>query len=87
MAELIYYVLVDSSTDGWELVRILKERGCECRIAPVPRGLQACCGMSILVKKEEIDKVREVLDSIETPRYVAIVERVNSYDPHRDAFC
>ena len=49
MAEKAYYILVESSTAGWALYTALREAGCVARIAPVPRGLQACCGVSLLL--------------------------------------
>lgn len=85
--DLVYYILVNSATDGWALYSFLKEAGCTCRIAPVPRGLQACCGMSVLVKAADMDAVRIALEDSSAPAYVDIVEMENPYNARRDVYC
>lgn len=82
-----YYILVESTTAGWALYTALKEAGCSVRIAPVPRGFQACCGMSILVDPENIDGVRAALEAPGMPGYEDIVEHGIDLDPRRDRYC
>ena len=84
---MVYYILVESTTAGWALYSALKDAGCSCRIAPVPRGLQACCGMSVLVNSDAIDAVRAALNQPGMPGYIDIVEMENQYNPHRDVYC
>ena len=59
MGKQVYYVLVESTTEGWALYNAIRNEGCKTRIAPVPRGLQACCGMALLVEQEDIQQVRQ----------------------------
>lgn len=87
MAASAYYILVESTTAGWALYTALKGEGCAVRVAPVPRGLQACCGMSILVDPSNIDEVRAVLSKSGTPSYDAIVEHGLDLNPRRDRYC
>lgn len=85
--DIVYYILVESTTAGWSLYSFLKEQGCACRIAPVPRGLQACCGMSVLVKAADMDAVRIALKDPFAPSYVDIAEMENPYNARRDVYC
>ncbi|MCD8200237.1 MAG: DUF3343 domain-containing protein [Coriobacteriaceae bacterium] len=87
MDDTVFYILVKSATDGMALFEFLKKQGCRTRIAPVPRGLTACCGMSLLVTPEDMAQVREHLDAPESPGYERIVEMENRIDPHRDRYC
>ncbi|MDO4501770.1 MAG: DUF3343 domain-containing protein [Coriobacteriia bacterium] len=87
MAEKAYYILVESSTTGMALYQALRAAGCVARISPVPRGLQACCGVSLLVKPEHIDDVRAALDQPGMPPYEDVVELENQINPRRDVFC
>ena len=83
----VHYILVENTTEGWALYNALREAGCRCRIAPVPRGLQACCGMSVMVDDDDMGPVREALALPDTPGYVDIVEMENQYNPKRDVYC
>lgn len=85
--DIVFYILVESTTAGWSLYSFLKEQGCVSRIAPVPRGLQACCGMSLLVKAADMDAVRVALESPDAPDYVDIVQMENQYNARRDVYC
>ena len=87
MAGTVHYVLVNSATEGMELYRHLKACGARARIAPVPRGLTACCGTSLLVEPDDIDAVRSALAVEGAPTYDRIVELENRIDPHRDRYC
>lgn len=87
MADKAYYILVEGTTEGMALYQALRGAGCFCRISPVPRGLQACCGLSILVNPEDIEAVRKVIDEPGMPGYVDIVELDNQIDPKRDRYC
>ena len=69
------------------LYTALRDAGCVARIAPVPRGLQACCGVSLLVKPEHIDAVRAALDLPGMPPNEGVVEMENQINPHRDVYC
>ena len=87
VAEKAYYILVEGSTEGMALYTALRKAGCTCRISPVPRGLQACCGMALLVTPEHIDDVRSALEQLGMPGFVKIVEFENQINPKRDVYC
>lgn len=45
--------------------RVLKEDGIEVRLIPTPRKISSDCGIAIEVKKEDLDKIRELLKNRE----------------------
>ena len=87
MAKTLFYVLVNSSTEGLVLYHALHGRGLAVRIAPAPHGVVSCCGMSLAVDPDEMPAVRDALDADPTLRYDRVVEVANAIDPHRDAYC
>lgn len=86
-ANTVFYVLVNSSTEGMALFLRLRQLGCKVRVAPAPRGHTACCGMSILVNAEDMPPVREALDADPSLDYDRIIELENQINPRRDVFC
>lgn len=55
-----YYILFENYDQGLALHDLLTEHGIENRIAPTPRSIQGklSCGMSLLIKPENIDRAR-----------------------------
>ncbi|TES90270.1 MAG: DUF3343 domain-containing protein [Candidatus Cloacimonadota bacterium] len=45
--------------------RVLKENGIEVRLIPTPRKISSDCGMTIEVKKEDLDTIKELLKNRE----------------------
>lgn len=88
-AELNYYILFANYTQGLALQDMLKAAGLRARIAPTPRSIQGelSCGMSLLVKEEDIGGIRDFLDSTPDAEYYSIVEMPCQIRPHRDRFC
>lgn len=87
MSDTVFYVLVESSTQGMQLYLALRAAGCCVRIAPAPRLENVCCGMAILVLPEDMPKVKDAFLSDPSLVYDRIIETENLIDPHRDAFC
>lgn len=87
MAKTAFYILVNSTTEGMALYQALRACGCKVRISPAPRGVQVCCGVSLLVEPQDMPDVRAALRQPDTPSYVDIVELPNQIDPHRDVYC
>ena len=86
--ELNYYILFANYTQGLALLDMLKEEGLNARIAPTPRSIQGelSCGMSLLVKQEDIDAVRSYLERSDA-EYHSIVEMPCQIRPNRNRFC
>lgn len=81
-----FYVLFENHTDGMALYRYCRERGLHVRISPAPRAATVCCGMSLLVSKEEIDAVRVLINESKIP-VLKIVELERQINPKRDVYC
>lgn len=82
-----YYILVDSTTAAMGLYRALRQRGCQVRVAPVPRGVTACCGTSLMVEPDQLPAVQATLDADPPLAYQSIVRLDNAIDPNRNVFC
>ena len=87
MAATAFYILVNSTTEGMALYQALRARACKVRISPAPRGVQVCCGASLLVEPQDMPAVRAALQEPDVPGYVDIVELPNQINPHRDVYC
>lgn len=85
-AKSAWYVLVRSHTEGFELYNRMKADGIPARIAPAPHGLQACCGMSLMLDEEHVEDARRFIEEASFP-IERIVEVDNAIDPKRDRYC
>ena len=67
-------------------IQSLKEQGVKAVIAPTPRSASKCCGISLLVREEDIEKIRCCVqeNSIEILDIVTVERDVN---PGRDRYC
>lgn len=81
-----YYVLVRNHTEGFDLHGRLRRRGLDVRIAPAPHGLQACCGMSILVRPADKEAVCAAIAEEGVP-IEDVVKVAGAIDPARDRYC
>lgn len=81
-----WYVLVRSHTDGFALLEALRAQNVSARVAPAPHGVQACCGMSLLIDSSQVEAVRAIIEAGPTPAE-GIIEVENAIDPSRNKFC
>ncbi|MDO5023237.1 DUF3343 domain-containing protein [Slackia piriformis] len=81
-----HYVLVRSHTEGFQLHGALRKAGFNVHIAPAPHGVQARCGMSILVKTDESKVVRAFIEEQRLP-IEGMIEIENAINPKRDTYC
>lgn len=81
-----YYVLFPNHTEGLKLYQYARGRGIPVRISPTPRAASACCGISLLVKPEDVDAVERCIpeSGAEIDRIVALPRQIN---PGRDRYC
>ena len=85
---LKYYILFENYEQGLALHDKLDDAGVRNRIAPAPaaaRG-QLCCGMSLLVGPEEIERAKQVIQN-ENAVFHSIVPVENPLQPRRDQYC
>jgi len=83
-----YYISFANYTHGLALHEQLKKAGLQARIAPLPKALQGelNCGMSLLVKPEHIDAIREYI-AANGCDYHEILPLAGQISPRRDKFC
>ena len=86
MKEVQHYVLFPNHDNGMRLYKKLKEEGVGAVIAPTPGSASKCCGISLLVREEDLDRVRRCVeeDRIEILDIVTVEKDVN---PGRDRYC
>ena len=85
---LDYYILFDNYTQGLALHELLRAEGLRARIAPTPRSVEGSqpCGMSLLVRGEDIAAVRECIDR-HGAAHRDIVGLPCQINPKRGKFC
>ncbi|MGO5051526.1 DUF3343 domain-containing protein [Lachnospiraceae bacterium LCP25S3_G4] len=86
MEEMQYYVLFHNHDNGMRLHRELKCAGVRAKIAPTPRSVSTCCGISLLIRKEDVKIVEECVKE-HNIEIIKIVEIKKDLNPHRDKFC
>ena len=61
MQKIQHYVLFPNHDNGMRLYGILKEAGIKATIAPTPRAASKCCGISLLVRKDDLPPLNGIL--------------------------
>ena len=86
MKEIQSYVLFPNHDNGMRLHRELKKLGVRAVIAPSPRVASTCCGISLLIREEDIAIVEKCISDckVEIIKIVGIEKDVN---PNRDRYC
>lgn len=54
MSEIQHYILFPNHDNAMRLYRELKKLGVRAVIAPTPRSASKCCGVSLMVEKDNI---------------------------------
>lgn len=57
-----YYILFPSYNSGLALESILKKEKIKYTIAPTPRQLSTCCGISIIYNKEDEERIKQLIE-------------------------
>lgn len=86
MQKIQHYVLFPNHDNGMRLYKELKALGVRAQIAPTPREASKCCGISLMIREEDIDKIRECIreHGIEILKIAAVERDIN---PTRDKYC
>ncbi|MBR0380257.1 MAG: DUF3343 domain-containing protein [Mogibacterium sp.] len=86
MAEYLhYYILFQNHTDATAMYRALKGRGMYAQISPTPRELSVCCGVSLLVHGEDVDRIKEIAEE-DHLAYLSISGLNNTFDNTRHKY-
>lgn len=86
MAEYLhYYVLFQNHTDAMAMYRTLKSSGIFAQISPTPRELSVCCGVSLLIRGEDVEEIRDIA-SQSSLAYLSIEGLNNAFDNTRHKY-
>ena len=87
-ANLNYYILFETYTQGMQLQQYLRAEKIPSRIAPTPRSIQGelGCGMSILLTEEHVGAARECIRKHQAV-YHDMVSLPCQINPKRDRYC
>lgn len=80
-----YYVLFNVHTDGLAMYRAVKSQGYYAQISPTPRELSVCCGISLLVREEDIPAIRALAEE-QHLEYISIEGLNNTFDNQRHQY-
>ena len=56
-------ILVWSSSHAIRVEHVLNQAGIACKLIPTPRQWTSDCGMSVRVKREDVDTARKTMDN------------------------
>ena len=86
MQNIQHYVLFPNHDNGMRLYKELKNLGVRATIAPTPRTASKCCGISLMVREEDLDIIRTCIieHEIEILKIAAVERDIN---PRRDKYC
>lgn len=86
MKEIQYYVLFPNHDNGMRLHKELKALGVKAVIAPTPRVASKCCGISLLIRKEDVEIVEQCVRDHDV-EILKIAEVEKDVNPNRDRYC
>ncbi len=86
MEKVLYYVLFNNHDNGMRLYNSLKKRNIKSTIVPTPRVASKCCGISLLINKEDINKIKKCIEE-ESLEILKITEVKTNINPKRDKYC
>lgn len=86
MEKIQHYVLFPNHDNAMRLYRELKGLGVRAVIAPTPRALSTCCGVSLLIEEKDIGVIKACIEKngIDVLKIEAIERDMN---PMRDKYC
>ena len=67
------------------MYRSLKEKDIYAQISPTPRELSVCCGVSLLVHGEDVERIKEIAKE-EGLAYLSISGLNNTFDNTRHKY-
>lgn len=81
-----HFILFHDHTSGMELHNRLKTVEVRTTIAPAPRSVSKCCGMSLLAKEQDLETIRRFIQSSGI-EILGIVSIDSDYNIYRDKYC
>ena len=86
MAVIQHYVLFPNHDNAMRLYKEVRALGVSAKIAPTPRAASVCCGVSLLVLEEDIDRINKCVEEhgIQIQGTFQVEKDMN---PNRDRYC
>jgi hypothetical protein len=81
-----YYILFDSHEQAVKLHGQLKAAGLHSAISPTPRQASVCCGVSLMVREGEMERVKTYLEN-HSCVYKSVERVEQEFNAHRDVYC
>jgi len=60
-------ILVDSTSHAMRVEKLLINHGLTCKLIPVPRHLSSDCGICVRVLKQDIERIKSLLEDRRVP--------------------
>ena len=86
MAVIQHYVLFPNHDNAMRLYKELRALGVNAKIAPTPRAASVCCGVSLLVLEEDIEKINQCVEA-HGIMIQGIFQVEKDVNPSRDRYC
>ena len=86
MAVIQHYVLFPNQDNAMRLYKELRALGVNAKIAPTPRAASVCCGVSLLVLEEDIEKINQCVEA-HGIMIQGIFQVEKDVNPSRDRYC
>ena len=86
MAVTQHYVLFPNHDNAMRLYKELRALGVSAKIAPTPRAASVCCGVSLLVLEEDIEKINQCVEA-HGIMIQGIFQVEKDVNPSRDRYC
>ena len=79
-------MLFPNHDNGMRLHKELKALGVKAVIAPTPRVASKCCGISLLIRKEDVEIIEQCVRDRDI-EILKIAEVEKDVNPNRDRYC
>lgn len=80
------YIIFDNSLDATKFYEEIKKEGIKATLAPTPKEIEKCCGVTILFEDEkEIEKIKKLAER-KALKYKKIYTIVQDINPNRLKF-
>lgn len=83
--ELLYYVLFPNHDNAMRLYNALSNQNISAKIAPTPRALSKCCGVSLLVNESDIKAIEDCISN-QKIEVLGIEHIKKDWNQNRDKF-
>ena len=81
-----YYVLFNNHENGMRLKKELNNAKIKAVIAPTPRKLSKCCGISLMIEEEDIESIRQIAEEMKI-EILEIDWIEKDFNASRDRYC